>query len=85
MADFNPVAEAKQLIAVYRAALTDGNWERIDEEVGSPKGVDTLVEYIDELVIKLRATLWYVERIADEWDDLRAQKLLHDIGHVLDD
>jgi hypothetical protein len=85
MVDFNPVADVRRLLVVYRVAKAQGDWETIDEHVGSPKGVDTLVEYIDELVIKLRATLPYVEKIADEWDDLRAQKLLHDIGHVLDD
>jgi hypothetical protein len=71
MADFNPIAEAKRIMQEVRD--------------GKPAPREYLVDYIDALTAALRDTQWYVDHIADEWDDQTADVLAHTIRHLLDD
>ena len=74
--EFDPVTEAKSFQQRY-ACGTDFTVEEYEA------GVGWLCDYIDALVTALTEAQPYVEKIADEWDDLRAGKLVHDIGHLL--
>ena len=75
-ADFNPIAEAKHIMRIYR---DNDAWFHAGERM------PVLVDYITALTAALHLCVQYVDKIADEWDDQNADTLLHTIRHLLDD